>query len=117
MNYRVTWEIDIEQVKTALAAALEAHRIMLDPQSIATVFAVTSPDGTTHFLPPKILAPSPPAMGGGLKSHFHLPLPHPPIFFYVKRALERNQGHRPGVVWGRGSTFLLRGGVGGGGGG
>jgi hypothetical protein len=50
MNYRVTWEIDIEQVETALAAALEAHRIMLDPQSIATVFAVTSPDGTTQLI-------------------------------------------------------------------
>ena len=50
MNYRVTWEIDIEQVETVLAAALEAHRIMLDPQSIATVFAVTSPDGTTELV-------------------------------------------------------------------
>ena len=50
MNYRVTWEIDIEQVETALAAALEAQRIMLDPQSIATVFAVTSPDGTTQLI-------------------------------------------------------------------
>ena len=50
MNYRVTWEIDIEQVETALAAALQAHRIMLDPQSIATVFAVTSPAGTTELI-------------------------------------------------------------------
>ena len=48
MDYRVTWEIDIEDVESALAAALEAHRIMLDPASIATVFAVTSPDGTTE---------------------------------------------------------------------
>ena len=31
MDYRVIWEIDIEEVETALAAALEAHRIMLDP--------------------------------------------------------------------------------------
>ncbi len=38
MDYRVTWEIDIEEVETALAAAREAHRIMLDPESIATVF-------------------------------------------------------------------------------
>ena len=54
MDYRVIWEIDIEEVETALAAALEAHRIMLDPESIATVFAVMSPDGTTElvdFLP------------------------------------------------------------------
>ena len=54
MDYRVTWEIDIEEVETALAAAREAHRIMLDPDSIATVFAVMSPDGTTElvdFLP------------------------------------------------------------------
>ena len=50
MDYRVTWEIDIEEVETALAAALEAHRIMLDPDSIATVFAVTSPDGTTKLI-------------------------------------------------------------------
>jgi hypothetical protein len=33
-----------------LAAALEAHRIMLDPSSIATVFAVTSPAGTTELI-------------------------------------------------------------------
>jgi hypothetical protein len=46
MDYLVTWEIDIEEVDSALAAALEAHRIMLDPSSIATVFAVTSPAGT-----------------------------------------------------------------------
>ena len=31
MDYRVTWEIDIEEVESAFAAALEAHRIMLDP--------------------------------------------------------------------------------------
>ena len=54
MDYRVTWEIDIEDVETALAGALEAHRIMLDPESIATAFTVMSPDGTTElvdFLP------------------------------------------------------------------
>ena len=50
MDYRVTWEIDIEDVDSALAAALEAHRIMLDPSSIATVFAVTSPDGATELI-------------------------------------------------------------------
>ena len=50
MDYRVTWEIDIEDVDSALAAALEAHRIMLDPASIATVFAVTSPAGTTELI-------------------------------------------------------------------
>ena len=50
MDYLVTWEIDIEEVDSALAAALEAHRIMLDPDSIATVFAVTSPDGTTELV-------------------------------------------------------------------
>ena len=50
MDYRVNWEIDIEDVDSALAAALEAHRIMLDPASIATVFAVTSPDGTTQLI-------------------------------------------------------------------
>jgi len=50
MDYRVIWEIDIEEVETALAAALEAHRIMLDRDSIATVFAVTSPAGTTELV-------------------------------------------------------------------
>ena len=50
MDYRVTWEIDIEDVETALAGALEAHRIMLDPESIATIFAVTSSDGTTELI-------------------------------------------------------------------
>ena len=50
MDYLVTWEIDIEDVDSALAAALEAHRIMLDPSSIATVFAVTSSSGTTELI-------------------------------------------------------------------
>ncbi len=50
MDYLVTWEIDVEEVDSALAAALEAHRIMLDPSSIATVFAVTSPAGTTELI-------------------------------------------------------------------
>jgi hypothetical protein len=50
MDYGVTWEIDIEEVDSALAAALEAHRIMLDRDSIATVFAVTSPAGTTELI-------------------------------------------------------------------
>jgi len=50
MHYLVTWEIGIEDVDSALAAALEAHRIMLDPDSIATVFAVTSPAGTTEHI-------------------------------------------------------------------
>lgn len=50
MDYRVTWEIDIEEVETARAAALEAYHIMLDPDSIATVFAVTSPDNTTELI-------------------------------------------------------------------
>ena len=62
MDYRVTWEIDIEEVDSALAAALEAHRIMLDPDSIATVFAVTSPAGTTE--PVDLL----PEEAGGLPS-------------------------------------------------
>ena len=50
MDYLVAWEIDIEDVGSALAAALEARRIMLDPDSIATVFAVTSPAGTTELV-------------------------------------------------------------------
>ena len=50
MDYLVTWEIEIEDVESALAAALEAHRIMLDPDSIATVFAVTTPAGTTELI-------------------------------------------------------------------
>jgi hypothetical protein len=50
MDFHVTWEMDIGDVDSALAAALEAHRIMLDRDSIATVFAVTSPDGTTEVV-------------------------------------------------------------------
>ena len=50
MDYLVTWEIDIEEVESALAAGLEARRIMLDPESIATVFAVTSSAGTTELV-------------------------------------------------------------------
>ena len=50
MHYLVIWENGIEDVDSALAAALEAHRIMLDPDSIATVFAVTSPAGTTEAI-------------------------------------------------------------------
>ena len=50
MDYRVIWEIDMEKVDSALAAALEAHRIMLDPESIAPAFTVMSPDGTTELV-------------------------------------------------------------------
>jgi hypothetical protein len=50
MDYVVTWEIDIEEVESALAAAQEAHRIMLDSASIATVFTVTSSAGTTELV-------------------------------------------------------------------
>ena len=31
-------------------ATLEAHRIMLDPESTATVFAAMGPDGTTEVV-------------------------------------------------------------------
>ena len=62
MDYLVTWEIDIEEVDSALAAALEAHRIMLDPSSIATVFAVTSSAGATELVDPL------PEEAGGLPS-------------------------------------------------
>jgi hypothetical protein len=50
MDYLVTWEIDIEEVESALAAAQEAHRIMLDSASTATVFTVTSSAGTTELV-------------------------------------------------------------------
>jgi len=63
MDYRVTWEVDIEEVESALAAALEAHRIMLDPASIATVFAVTSPAGTTELI--DLLAEEPGGLSRG----------------------------------------------------
>lgn len=45
MNYRVTWTIDIDYVDTPREAAEEALRIQRDPESIATVFEVTAPDG------------------------------------------------------------------------
>jgi hypothetical protein len=50
MDHRVTWEIDIEDADSALAAALEAHRIMLDSASIATVSTVNSSAGTTELV-------------------------------------------------------------------
>jgi hypothetical protein len=50
MDYRVTWEIDIEAVEAPSTTAREAHRIMLDPESIATVFAVSGHDGTTEIV-------------------------------------------------------------------
>jgi len=59
MDYRVTWEIDIEE-ETALGAALEAHRIMLDSASIATVFTVTSSAGDSQ----KVFGPPMPFSGG-----------------------------------------------------
>ena len=76
MDYRVTWEIDIEEVESALAAALEAHRIMLDPDSIATVFAVMSPTGqpSSSTFCPKRLAACPAAMAETTDSHVILSL-------------------------------------------
>ena len=50
MAYRVCWEIDLEEPATPLAAAREAHAIMLDPDSTATVFTVTAPDGTSSIV-------------------------------------------------------------------
>ena len=50
MAYRVCWEIDLDEPETPLAAAREAHAIMLDPDSTATVFTVTAPDGTTSVV-------------------------------------------------------------------
>jgi hypothetical protein len=48
--YRVRWEIDLEEPETPLAAAPEAHAIMLDPDSTAAVFTVTAPDGTSSIV-------------------------------------------------------------------
>ena len=50
MAYRVCWEIDLDEPETPLAATREAHAIMLDPDSTATVFTVTAPDGTTSLV-------------------------------------------------------------------
>ena len=49
-GYRVRWEIDLDAPKTPIAAAIEAQQIMRDPASIASVFAVTAPDGTTELI-------------------------------------------------------------------
>ena len=49
-GYRVRWEIDLEAPETPAAAAIEAQQIMRDPASIASVFAVTAPDGTTELV-------------------------------------------------------------------
>lgn len=47
MEYRVIWEIDIK-ADSAEGAAREALKIQRDPDSIATVFDVTSEDGETR---------------------------------------------------------------------
>jgi hypothetical protein len=49
-GYRVQWEIDLDAPGTPVAAAIEAQQIMRDPASIAGVFAVTAPDGTTELV-------------------------------------------------------------------
>ena len=38
-EYRVTWQIDID-AENPKAAAEQGHKIMLDPDSLATVFEV-----------------------------------------------------------------------------
>lgn len=45
--YRVLWTIDIE-ADTAEEAAQRALDIQRNPESIATVFEVTSPDGSVE---------------------------------------------------------------------
>jgi hypothetical protein len=57
--YRVHWEIELEEPETPLAAARDAHAIMLDPDSTATVFTVTAPDGTTSVV--DLLSVDPPS--------------------------------------------------------
>ena len=65
MAYRVCWEIDLDEPETPLAAAArEAHAIMLDPDSTATVFTVTAPDGTTCVID-LLSADSPSVDAGG----------------------------------------------------
>ena len=64
MAYRVRWEIDLEEPETPLAAAREAHTIMLDTDSTATVFTVTAPDGTTALVD-LLSADSPSVDAGG----------------------------------------------------
>ena len=63
MAYRVCWEIDLEEPETPLAAAREAHAIMLDPDSTATVFTVTAPDATTSMV--DLLSADSPSVGAG----------------------------------------------------
>ena len=61
MAYRVCWEIDLDEPETPLAAAREAHAIMLDPDSTATVFTVTAPDSTTSMV--DLLSADSPSVG------------------------------------------------------
>ena len=63
MAYRVRWEIDLEEPETPLAAARDAHAIMLDPDSTATVFTVTAPDGTACVI--DLLSVDSPSVGAG----------------------------------------------------
>jgi hypothetical protein len=49
-GYRVRWEIGLDAPETPIAAAIEAQQIMRDPASMASVFAVTAPDGTTELI-------------------------------------------------------------------
>ena len=44
MQYRITWEIDID-ADTPQEAAKQARNVQLDPESSATVFDVWSEDG------------------------------------------------------------------------
>jgi len=44
MEYRVTWEIDVE-AETPAEAATKAHAMQRDPASWATVYDVRDPDG------------------------------------------------------------------------
>ena len=49
-GYRVRWEIDLDEPDTPIAAAIEAQRIMRDPASTATIFAVTAANGATDLV-------------------------------------------------------------------
>ena len=49
MNYRVTWEIDIE-ADSPLEAAQEAREMQADPESTATIYTVQLMDSRSHEL-------------------------------------------------------------------
>jgi hypothetical protein len=68
MEYRVTWEIDLD-ASSFREAAEEALRIQRDPESTATVFTITREDGKTETVDLSTKKKTPPRPGGRNKEN------------------------------------------------